>query len=227
MCAQIINFKSIKEWKDYCFKTHSSYLKNVHFRKWINKKEIFIFNFSNLGKEKIKHIKSGIEDAIKAARLHFNISYRNDGNAQKIINSKNKRINSAKLLKMIIKQRKEDKAENAYILIFNNPIKSSDAIIHDGGALTYVSEGVTLFTFSALKKYPNNFLRCRAKHEAIHLLGLNSHHEDTKVKGYDYGAYCVMRYNAPTMDLCRKCKDALTYFWKGMEYATKRQFIKG
>ncbi len=219
-------FDSIKEWKDYCFNTHSSYLKNLHFRKWINKKEIFIFNFSNLGKEGVKCVKSGIEDAIKAARLHFNIHYGNKYKLKKIKASKNRILNSARLLKMIVKKRKENKKENADIFIFNNPIKSLDATIKDGEALTYVSEGIMIFTFNAGKKYPYRFLRQRAKHEALHLLGLNVHHDDTKVNGYNHDALCNMQYNAPTMNLCIKCRDALVSFWKGIEYATKKQFIK-
>ena len=221
-----MKFSSKEEWKNYCFKTHRLYVKNSHFKKWINTKNIHLSNLSSLTKKDVNYIKSGIEDAIKTSQLNFKIIYRNSNNLNKIAGSKNKIISSAKLLKMIIEKRKENKTESAYILILNNPIQSSDAIIKDGEALTYVSEGVTAFTFNSSKKYMPNFLRCRAKHEAIHLLGLNSHHEATKVEGYGYDAYCVMCYNAPTINLCSKCKDALTSFWKGIEYATKKQFIK-
>ena len=108
----------------------------------------------------------------------------------------------------------------------DRPIQAADAEIKDGEALTYVVEGVTLFSFDPAKKYFNNFLRRRAKHEAFHLLGLNFHHEDTRVKGYKNGALCNMRYNAPTQHLCEKCKNALLSFWEGIEYATKKQFVK-
>lgn len=226
MSKQLITkFNSLKEWKDYCFNTHSLFLKNTHFRKWINKKEIHIFNLSNLSNQDVKYIKLGIEDAIKVARLHFKIYYGTDNRIKKI-NLTHEKINSNKLLKMILKKRKENHKEQANILIFNNPIKSPNAIIKDGEALTYVSEGVMIFTFEAFKKYSRNFLRRRAKHEALHLLGLNSHHEDTDVKSYKYNALCNMNYNAPTQNLCKKCKEALVYFWKGIEYATKKQFVK-
>lgn len=222
----MMTFNSIEEWRDYCFDTHNAYIKNQHFKKWITKKEIHIFNLSSLRKKDINYIKLGIGDAVKIARLHFKIHFNDDDNIKEIINLKNKKINSNKLLKMIIQERKKNRKEHANVFVFNTPIKSSDSIIQDGEALTYVPEGMIMFTFSADKKYSNKFLRCRAKHEALHLLGLNFHHEDTKVKGYKYDMKCNMNYNAPTMNLCRKCKDAVVYFWKGIEYATKKQFIK-
>lgn len=222
----MIKFKSINELKKYCFNTHSSYLKNPHFRKWINNKEIHIFNFSNLGKEELKHIKSGIEDAIGLLRLHFKVYFNNESNIKKFGNLKDEKIDSNYLLKMIIKGRKKSHKEHADAFIFNKPIKSPNAVLRDGESLTYVPQGVMLFTFDAFKKYPHDFLRRRAKHEALHLLGLNFHHEDTKVEGYDNDTLCNMNYNAPTQHLCKKCKEALVYFWKGIEHATKKQFTK-
>lgn len=220
-----MKFNSIEEWKNYCFNTHSLYLKNEHFRKWINEKDIGIFNLSHLANNDIKYIKFGIEDAIRMAMLHFKIYYNYNNAIKKIVGSANKKISSSKLLKIIIQKRKYDEREHADIFILNNPVKSTDTIIKDGEALTYVSEGIMVFSFDAFKKYSHNFLRRRGKHEALHLLGLNSHHDDTIVEGYNY-SHCVMQSNAPISQLCRKCKDGLVYFWKGVEYATKRQFTK-
>lgn len=220
----ITNFNSIREWKSYCFNTHSSYLKNQHFREWINKKEIYIFNFSNLKNDSVKAITLGINNAIKIAKLHFKI--KNSERFTFQANFSASEINSNKILKMIMEERKQNHKENANIFIFNNPIKSLSAIIKDGEALTYVSEGITIFSFDAFQKYHYNFLMRRAKHEALHLLGLNSHHEDTKVKGYKHKVICNMNYNAPTQRLCLKCKDGLISFWRGIEYATKKQFVK-
>ncbi|MBI2656290.1 hypothetical protein HYX03_00950 [Candidatus Woesearchaeota archaeon] len=171
-------------------------------------------------------MKFGMEDAIKSARLHFKVTF-GDGNSVKdILNLTDEKINSKKLLKMAIEKRKKNHKEQANVFIFNNPIKSPSAVIKDGEALTYVSEGITIFSFDAFKKYPCNFLRRRAKHEVLHMLGLNTHHEDTKVRGYNNEVPCVMKYNAPVMNACGKCKDALACFWKGIEYATKKQFVK-
>jgi len=213
-----------KEWKDYCYYTHSLYIKNQHFRKWISDKDISLFNFSNIKKD-IKHIKLGIEDAIKTAKLHFKICYATDSKIKKM-NITDEKISSSKLLKTVAEERKKSHKEHANIYIFNKPIKSSNAIIEDGEALTYVSEGVIIFTFDSFRKYLHKFLRRRAKHEALHLLGLNFHHDDIKVTGYSNDAACVMQYNAPTQYLCKKCKEALVYFWKGIEYETNGKFIK-
>ena len=222
----MFHFNSVREWKDYCFKSHKLYLKNKHFKNWINEKEIAIFNLSNMGNKDIKHIRLGVEDAIRTARLHFRLYYGNGSAFRKIIGSQNKKIDSRKLLRMVIEKRRHDKTEQAGIIVINNPIKSSNVVIKDGEALTYVPEGVMIFSFDALKKYPRNFLKRRAKHEALHLLGLNSHHEDTIVEGYNYGSHCTMEYNAPTGRLCGKCRDALVNFWKGLQNATKKHLIE-
>ena len=219
----ITKFNSIKEWKNCCFNTHNIYIKNSHFKKWIHTKNIHLFNLSNLARTDVNYIKFGIEDAIKTARLNFRINYPKSKNLKKNTISKNKIISSIELLKMVIEKRKEN--QNANILIFNNPIKSLNATIKDGEALTYVSEGVMVFTFDTSSKYSHNFLRRRAKHEALHLLGLNSHHEDIKVSDYKYNTLCNMNYNAPTMHLCEKCKTALISFWKVIEHATGKQFV--
>lgn len=221
----IAKFNSIREWKNYCFSTHILYLKNPNFRIWINKKYIDIFNFSNLRQGDIDYIKLGIEDAIKIPDLHFKINYSNDTYLQKMINSKSNYIDSNKIVKIIIKERMHNHKGHAAIFLVNKPIKSPSGVIIDGEALTYVPEGIIFFTFKSSKNYPHAFLRCRAKHETLHLLGLNLHHEDIEVYGYGHCVRCNMDYNATTEDLCRKCKDALVYFWKGIEYATKNKHI--
>ena len=222
----MIEFDSIKEWEDYCFNANSSYIENPHFRKWINKKEVYIFNLSNLGNQAMQCIKLGIENTIKLGKLHFWLYNNSDDSFNKLINIKDGNIRSGKLLRIVARNRKKSRKEQANIFIFNSPIDSPNGIIKDGEALTYVSEGIIIFSFDAYKKYPYKFLMRRAKHETLHLLGLNFHHEDIKIKGYNYDIKCNMKYNAPTQYLCKKCKNALMYFWKGIEYATKKQFIK-
>lgn len=217
-----INFSSIEEWKKYCFSTHRSYLQNKHFRKWINGKEIQILNFTNLGKNELKCIKAGVEDAIKLGKLHFKASYC----SKPYLRIEGGKIKSEKLLKAIVRMRAKNTKEHADILIVDKPVQSSKTLIRDGEALTYVPEGVIIFTFEPSKKYPNNFLRRRAKHESLHLLGLNAHHEDTQVMGYNNDANCIMRYNAPTSSVCGKCRTALKSFWEGIRYATNKKNAK-
>ena len=222
MRALTAKFNSAKELEDYCFRVHEPYLRSRHFRKWINEKGIGISNFSNLGKNEVRFIRLGIKDAIRAAKLHFKI-YDNDSHAaKKAAGLADKAIKGSELLRMAIEKRICDKKEHADIFIFNSHIKSGNTTIRDGEALTYVPEGVMAFSFDPFTRYPRSFLRRRAKHEGLHLLGLNAHHEDTEVSGYSQGKPCVMRYNAPTSRLCRKCKDALECFWEGIEHATKR-----
>lgn len=220
-----MKFKSIEKFKNYCFNTHSLYLKNTRFKKWIGAKNISLFNFSNFNEEDLIHIKSGVEDAVRTARLHFKVRFCNADSMKRLPIPKNKEIISVKLLKNITKRKDAEARASADAFIFNNPIKSSNILIKDGEALTYVSEGIIFFTFDSCKNYQPRFLKCRAKHETFHLLGLNFHHEDTKVSGYKYTDKCNMVYNAPIQKLCAKCRAALTSFWKGIEYAKKRKFM--
>ena len=222
----MIRFNSIREWKSYCFNTHRKYLNNVYFTKWIKEKIIYIFNHSNLRNENIKQVKRGIEKAIALIGLHFKLKCPNYKfyNLRLIVENGN--IIGDKMLKMVTSTRKRNNNCYASIFVVDKPIKSLDAVLKHGEALTYVSEGITLFTFDPLKKSSLKFLRDRAMHETFHLLGLNVHHEETKVQGYKQLVPCNMEYNAPSSHLCRKCKDALKSFWQGIEYATKKQFIK-
>ena len=221
MRSQLINqFDSVKEWRAYCFKTHRAYIKNPHFRKWVKQKEIDIFDFSKLKKRDIQYIKIGMNDAIKSAKLHFKVHEIRDKKFH-LDWTKNDILISDEILKMAIKKRKNHQKQNANVYLFNHALKTQDAIIKDGEALTYVSEGVMMFSFDSNISYASSFFRRRAKHEALHLLGLNFHHEDIEVKGYK-NVPCVMSYNAPTQNLCRKCKDALLYFWKGIKHATEK-----
>lgn len=221
MCAQLIRFKSIKEWKDYCLNTHILYITNVYFNNWIKEKNIYIFNYSRLRKEDIKHVKRGIEKAIALIGLHFKVKSQKSDFHDINMAVENENIISNVILETVEAARKHDNKCNASIFIVDKPIKSPYAVLKYGESLTYVSEGITIFTFDPLKKYSSKFLRKRAMHEAFHLLGLNVHHEKTKVKGYKQSVSCNMEYNAPSGHLCRKCKDALKSFWKGIEYATK------
>lgn len=222
----MINFDSIEEWKAYCFNTHKLYIKNVYFTNWIKEKTIYIFNYSNLRKEDIEYVKYGIEKAIALIGLHFKVKCPK----YKLFNIsptiKDGNIISSAILKMVTAARKQNYKCYASIFVVDKPIKSPDAVLKHGEALTYVSEGITFFTFEPFKKYSLNFLRDRAMHETFHLLGLNVHHEETKIQGYQQSVSCNMEYNAPSGHLCKKCKDALTSFWRGIEYATKKQFIK-
>ena len=224
----MIKFNSMHEWKDYCFNANGKYLKNGHFRKWISKKEIDIINLSDLREGSIRHIRLGIGDAIKLLGLHFKVRCgKATGRKLSGFISKNSAVSSSKLLKMIMKSRKQNNNENANVLIVSRPVESLGSVIEDGEALTFVSEGATIFAFSRSRKYPGRFLRRRARHEALHLLGLNFHHEDTKIRGWPGKSPCNMEYNAPVKKVCRKCKGALQSFWKGIEYATKQKFITG
>ena len=200
------------------------YLKIIHFKNWTASKKIHIMNFSNLKESKIRCIEYGLKEVIGLLGLKFQIiRIKENKHHKKYIDSciENETVNSKKLLSMAIKKRKDNGVDCADIFILNYPIDSDGMLIRDGEALTFVPEAVSMFAFDAKVKYPASFLKKRAKHESLHLFGLNAHHEDTKVKGYKQDVLCNMLHNAPSETLCRKCKDGLLSFWEGVKYATK------
>ncbi|MBI2660291.1 hypothetical protein HYX07_03965 [Candidatus Woesearchaeota archaeon] len=209
-----MRLNSINEWKKYCFNNHKIYLKNKYFMGWLRQKKVDIFNCSELKNEEIMLIKNTIRRALsffgkgkirlsKTANLDFAI--------------KNGKIDGTQILDMA---KKSGNRRSASIFLINKRVKTGKDILEFGDALTYVSDGVTIFTFDPKVKYPKRFFKDEVAHEVYHLLGLNVHHPDTKVMGYGKLPRCIMEYNAPSEKLCRKCKDGLSSFLEGIKNAT-------
>lgn len=131
-------------------------------------------------------------------------------------------LDGAKILEMVKKSRIMDKKCSAYIFLVNVKAKSGREALKFGDALTYVSDGIIVFTFDPLVTYQKQFFRSVIAHEVYHLLGLNIHHNEADVEGYGKLAECVMGHNAPSEQLCRKCRDGLLSFWEGIEHAIKK-----
>ncbi|MBI3035698.1 hypothetical protein HYY71_05240 [Candidatus Woesearchaeota archaeon] len=216
MSKQLVTkFNSIREWKDYCHDTHKSYLKNEYFTRWIEEKKIDVFDCSKLEKKEIGMITMAIENALKLCSRSFKIRLNKGLDLDFAISGGC--INGAKILNMAKKMR--NGSCSASVFLANKRAKSGKKILEFGDALTYVSDGVTIFTFDPNIKYPKRFFKEVIAHEVFHLLGLNMHHYDTKVNGYVKLPKCIMEYNAPAEHLCPKCKDGLLSFWEGMKNA--------
>lgn len=208
----MIKFNSKEEWKDYCFNNHKAYLKNKYFRGWLKQKRVDIFDYSELKQEEIRMIKKTIANALKICGKGFNVKL----NKSTELNFNNGNIDGAKVLKWVKKSRKGK--HSASIFLVNKKAKSGKDVLRFGDALTYVKDGVTIFTFNPSAKYPRRFFNEVIAHEIYHLLGFNIHHFDTKVKGYGKFSRCIMEYNAPSEHLCNKCRDGLLSFWRGLEH---------
>lgn len=210
----MMEFGSKEEWKNYCFNTHKIYLKNKYFMGWLRQKKVDVFDCSELGKDKAGMVKKTIENVLRTYSKGFIVQLkRNNLNFA----TKNGFIDGTKVLKMVKKTRKRCSAS---IFLANKRAKSGKNILKFGDALTYVSDGITIFTFDPSVKYPKRFFREVIAHEIYHLLGLNIHHYDAKVKGYGRLPRCIMEYNAPSEVLCQKCKNGLLSFWEGIKNAT-------
>jgi hypothetical protein len=85
--------------------------------------------------------------------------------------------------------------------------------------------GKTFLQFPG-KRQNSNFCRQLTKHEMGHFLNFNiNHHDSTGPNGYREPKDCLMYWRASTSNLCGKCRDAIIYFWKGIEEATGRKFL--
>jgi hypothetical protein len=213
----MISFNSITEWKDYCYKTHKSYLKNEYFRQWLREKKIDIFDCSKLKKKDIELITMAIKNALKLCGRGFEIRLNKGLNLDFAM--RDGYINGAKILKMAKSSRKKSKSCNASIFLVDKRVKSETSLLKFGDALTYVSDGLIIFTFDPKVRYPRRFFKDAIAHEVYHLLGLNTHHYDAEVEGYGKLSRCIMEYNAPSGILCQKCKDGLLSFWEGITNA--------
>ena len=58
------------------------------------------------------------------------------------------------------------------------------------------------------------FLSRLGRHEGTHLLGLNMHHDESRVRGYTEPPDCNMYWRCSGTDTCDKCMDALKSYWK-------------
>lgn len=218
----MMRFNSTQEWKDYCFSNHKTYLKNKYFRCWIKQKKVDIFNCTTLEKGALQNIKKSVESALRLCKGSSKVMMFTRKPNELDFAVKNSILIGKDMLKMVKKSRKEGKSCRACIFLVNKRAAGKE-LLKFGDALTYVSDGIAIFTFNPSIKYPKRFFRDEVKHEVCHLLGLNAHHEDTEVEGYEKLSKCIMEYNAPSEKLCQKCKEGLLSFWEGIEYATKNK----
>ena len=215
----MMSFKSISEWKNYCFNTHKAYLKNKYFSCWIKQKKVDIFNYTTLEKGALRNIKKSVENALRLCKGSSKVMMLTRKPSELTFAVKNSILIGKDMIKMVKKSRKEGKSCRACIFLVNKKAKD-EGLLGFGDALTYVSDGMAIFTFDPSVKYPKRFFRDEVKHEVYHLLGLNAHHEDTEVEGYGKLSKCIMEYNAPSEHLCDKCKDGLLSFWEGVNNAS-------
>lgn len=217
----MMRFNSAQEWKNYCFSTHKSYTQNKYFRCWSRKKRIDILNCAALKNNDLQKIKKSVENALKLCGPEFKISIANHSLNELDFAVEKGNLVGSRILGMVKKTRKKGKSCNACIFLVNKRTKSGKNMLKFGDALTYVSDGVAIFTFDPSAKYPKKFFKAEVAHEIYHLLGLNIHHYDTEVEGYGKLSRCIMEYNAPSERLCRKCRDGLLSFWEGIKNATE------
>ena len=124
------------------------------------------------------------------------------------------------------------------VIIADQPITSTDqrggivlAESHhlDGYSLISIPQ-IAEFSRRLDPKYFERIVSETSKHEMTHLLSmLILHHEDYVINGYNQRVPCNMisyNYMIDQMGTCDKCKDAVIFFWKGIQERTGMRFFR-
>lgn len=205
------------------------YLKEDQFAKehnsanWIFDRKVNIYHMQGVSEEAITQVALGIEDLLKELFLNFEIVHL--GTNRRIANyvalsAVGARIDVEKLSERIVLAKK-DKPESV-VLIAPQYLSGGD---EHWGYSTF-TRGCSFIAVPSDRQKELDFLRRLAKHEAGHLFGYETHHDENNVIGYDQVKDCNMLWRASTADLCDKCKDAMIYFWKGIEDNAGEKFFK-
>ena len=89
------------------------------------------------------------------------------------------------------------------------PLKSGENVWAEGDFLT----GTIIFSLTGNRLEKVEELVRTARHETVHLLGFDTHHELVQVGGYQQADRCLMRLEAPTSHICPMCSEAVQSIW--------------
>ncbi|PIR46707.1 MAG: hypothetical protein COV07_02920 [Candidatus Vogelbacteria bacterium CG10_big_fil_rev_8_21_14_0_10_45_14] len=97
------------------------------------------------------------------------------------------------------------------IYITEYPIKGG----HTSWGVTSVNEGIMLLGLYGDRPQSPYFLDCVAMHEMGHMLGIPLHCDQYRdVAGYRYDPHCGMHWACPGTEVCPKCLDFVSEWWR-------------
>lgn len=199
------------------------FAKEHNYANWIFDRKVNIYNMQGVSEEAITQVALGIDDLLKELSLNFEINHL--GTNRRIANyvalsAVGARIDVEKLGEKIVLAKK-DKPESV-VLIAPQYLSGGDE--HRG--YSTFTRGCSFIAVPSDRQKELDFLRRLAKHEAGHLFGYETHHDENKVIGYGQVKDCNMLWRASTTSLCDKCKDAMIYFWKALEDSSGEKFFR-
>jgi len=194
---------------------------NQNSANWIFGREVKIYKFPSISDDALKQVALGINDLIEDINLNFQIT--DAGISRTVANAVNQsvkygRIDPENLSKNLILSQGSDCAK---VVILPQYLSGGD---EDWGESRF-TRGCMFLALPDERQEQLKFIRRVSKHEAGHLFGYRTHHDAVKVTGYE-DKDCNMLWSVATADLCDKCKDAITYFWKGIKEYSGEKFFK-
>ncbi len=199
-----------------------SFAKSRDSANWILSKEVRIYKLPSISSEAVKQVALGIDDLIKDISLDFSIT--DAGVSRTVANAvnqsaKNARVDPENLSRNLVLAKGSNYAK---VVIFPQYLSGGDG---DWGYSVF-SRGCLFIALPDARQKDLDFLRKVSKHEAGHLFGYRTHHDSVEVTGYNDDVDCNMLWRSSTKDLCDKCKDAIIYFWSGLEENSGEKFFK-
>ncbi|MHB9130655.1 MAG: hypothetical protein ACYDBB_06145 [Armatimonadota bacterium] len=206
-----------------------------HFRaawQWIDSQEIRIYQAPDVPAGKAEEIARGVQAMVDEIHLNFTVkvlpippkvlaAYQDCTEATGSGLNKHKVLDFGKFESALISLRQGD--PHADMLVVTTPLK---------GALYWWAHGIATFTSGVAVLESDHVNFHLGKHETGHLLGYQFHDSlPLFVVGYPWEGWpwsrdTLMMLYSPSNDLSPRNRDALHYFWRGMERRSGKKFLK-
>jgi len=190
---------------------------------WRKSREIVVFRTNGVSDQDAKAFAHSVQKTISELGLDLKVKYGGyrDTVAQMVEGSqKEGRVNYRKLSSEIKKSRGGQ--GKAVIFLTEQPVDSSGSAC--GSKKFEFGASVCQIPKAAQGAIPA--IQKAAKHDTLHLLGFDEHHDEVGEQGYAGQPDCIASERPKSNSLCNKCSDAIIYFWKGLSRADGADYFK-
>jgi hypothetical protein len=194
---------------------------------WVKGKEIRVFRDPNVSQRCVQPVIDGIRSAIDDVGLDLKVvNYDSHPSIRPMleVSKVGNRIQTQSLNRMLFTEEYRQTGKQHADVVLTDVYFGDRPVGEWGNA--FFTKGTVIMSLPPDRQPHLSYIGNIAKHEAIHLLGMNFHHDTFTVEGYKEPKDCVFNYQAGTRYLCDKDKDAVKYFWKALETDTGMSFFK-
>lgn len=203
---------------------------------WVFGREIKVYRMPGVGEDLMKYVVLGIKDMMREIGLQFSVSCPSRLNAPQEINEAvsratkaNGRLDPETLEQMLLQYQFRNPHQpklHGNVIVVDRYLTEGD----ENWGNSVFTRGCMILAVPGARQKSLEFIRKVAKHEAGHLFGYQTHHDEVlkhnNIRGYDVPSDCAMNWKCSTAELCDVCRDALTYFWKGIEDNSGEKFVE-